>query len=101
MILEPAQARALYEDGYVHVPGLVPPALIDQALRAINSSLGSEGMAKDRLSTFRASTYAPELCAEQAITDVYAASPLRALAEAAIGDGQARAPTRGQIALRF
>jgi hypothetical protein len=101
MTLDLAQARALYEDGYVHVPGLVPRALIEPALRAINASLGSEGIAKERLPTFHASTFTPELCTHESITAVYAASPLGALAEAAIGAGKVRAPTRGQIALRF
>jgi hypothetical protein len=101
MTLDAAQVRALYEDGYLHVPGLVPRALVDQALRAINASLGSEGIAKDHLPTFRASTFTPELCAHEAITAAYAASPVAALAEAAIGAGKVRAPTRGQIALRF
>jgi hypothetical protein len=101
MTLDLAQARALYEDGYLQVPGLVPRALIEQALRAINASLGHEGIDKERLPVFRASTFTPELCAQEAITAVYAGSPLRALAEAAIGSGQVRTPTRGQIALRF
>lgn len=88
-------------DGYTILPGLIPRPLIDRALGAINHSLGSEGIDKARLATYRARTYAPELVTSPAITDLFSASPLAAVADSAIGKGKVRPPSEGQIALRF
>jgi hypothetical protein len=102
--LGPDQERALVDEGYLLVPGLVARDRVDAALRAINASLGEEGIAKDALWTLRAQTFCPELVSAPPILDLYGATGLRALAEAAIGAGRpgsCRAPTTGQIALRF
>jgi hypothetical protein len=99
--LTPAAQQALREDGYLLLPGLIPPALWRAALGRINGSLGSEGMAKEALPGFRARTYTPELCAEPALLDLFARSPLQAVAEAALGAGNLRPVREAQIALRF
>jgi hypothetical protein len=99
--LTPAQGRALVDEGYLLVPGLVPRARVDAALRAINHSFGEEGLAKDALWTMRAQTFCPELVSAPEILDLYRATGLRGLAEAAIGAGRVRVPVTGQIALRF
>jgi hypothetical protein len=96
-----AEKRALVDDGYLIVPGAVPRARVDAALRAINLSLGEEGIAKDRLWTLRAQSFCPELVGAPPILDLYAGTPLAALAEAALGAGQVPPPITGQIALRF
>lgn len=101
MDLTPEQRRALVDQGYLVVPGLVPRERIDAALRAINGSLGEEGIAKDQLWTLRAQTFCPELVSASPILDLYAATGVQALAEAAIGAGQVTPPSTGQIALRF
>jgi hypothetical protein len=74
---------------------------IDAARRAINLSLGEQGIAKDQIWTLRAQTFCPELVAAAPILDLYAETPLAALAEAALGAGNVAPPTTGQIALRF
>jgi hypothetical protein len=96
-----AEKRALREDGYLIVPGLVPRARVDAALLAINGSLGEQGIPKDQIWTLRAQTFCPEIVSAPAILDLYAATPLPALAEAALGAGNVAPPDRGQIALRF
>jgi hypothetical protein len=101
VLLTPDQGRALVDEGYLLVPGLVPRPRVDAALRAINHSLGEQGIAKDALWTMRAQTFCPELADAPEILDLFRATPLRALAEAAIGVGRVRAPSTGQIALRF
>ena len=35
-----AQKQEIIDSGYVKVPGVVPRAMLDAALRAINSSVG-------------------------------------------------------------
>jgi len=99
--LTPAQSRALVDEGYLLVPGLVARDRVDAALKAINQSLGERGIDKDALWTMRAQTFCPELAAAAPILDLYRATPLAALAESALGLGKVRAPATGQIALRF
>jgi hypothetical protein len=99
--LTPAQERALVDEGYLLVPGLVSRERVEAALRAINHSLGEQGIAKDALWTMRAQTFCPELVSAPPILGLYAETGLRALAETAIGAGKVRAPTTGQIALRL
>ncbi len=101
VVLDADQRRALRDEGYLMLPGLIPPAQIDAALRAVNHSLGTEGMAKDQLPGFRARTFTPELRTAPVILELFGRSPLRAVAEAAIGAGKVRPPSEGQIALRF
>jgi hypothetical protein len=99
--LTPAQKRALVEDGYVHLEGVIAAPLVDEALRAINASLGSAGMPREQLATFRASTFTPDLVASEPIRALYRNSALAPLTESAVGAGQVRPPETGQIALRF
>jgi len=93
--------RALRKQGYVLARGLVPRERVRAALAAINGSLGERGLAADELPRLRATTFCPELVAAPPILDLYAATPLGALAEAAIGRGRVRRPGEAQIALRF
>jgi hypothetical protein len=101
VLLDETQRHALLDDGYLLVPGLVPRARLDAALKAINHSLGEEGIAKDQIWTLRAQTFCPDLVAAPEILDLYRATPILDLAEAALGAGNVVAPTTGQIALRF
>jgi len=95
------QKQALYTDGFVALPGIVPQERVDAAPRAINASLGERGMAPDDLPTLRARSYAPEVQGTAAITELLTATPLWEVAESAIGAGKIRPATSGQIALRF
>jgi hypothetical protein len=99
--LSSTQKRSLYRDGFVALPGAVPRERVDAALRAINASLGSEGIDPAQLTRFRAQSYCPELQAAAAITDLVHASDVWSVAESAIGPGQIRPVGSGQIALRF
>jgi hypothetical protein len=95
------QKRALARDGFVQLPGAVPRALVDRALRAINASLGHEGIDPAQLPTFRAQSYCPELQAAPPIVDLLLASGLVSYAESAIGTGKVAPVHSGQVALRF
>jgi len=99
--LTPAQTRALVEDGYVHLEGVIAAPLMDEALRAINASLGSAGMPKEQLAIFRASTYTPELVSSETMRALYHKSALAPLVASVIGAGRVRPPEQVQIALRF
>jgi len=93
------QRRRLVRDGYLQLRGLVPRGRLDAALALINRSLGERGLPPDRLHEMRARTFCPELVGAPEIVALYAETPARALAEAAIGP--VRVPAEGQIALRF
>jgi Phytanoyl-CoA dioxygenase (PhyH) len=95
------QKQTLYRDGFALLPGAVPRALVDDALRAINASLGDDGIDPARLPTFRAQSYCPELQDAAVITDLVNASAVWSLAESAIGSGRISPLGHGQIALRF
>ncbi len=101
MSLDAEHQRALIDDGYLILPGAVPRERVDRALKAINHSLGEQGIDKRQLATLSARTFCPELVAADAILDLYRDTPLEALAQAAIGPGAVARPTTGQIALRF
>lgn len=101
MPLTAPQQESLYAHGYTVIPGAVPRDKVQAALRAINASLGGQGMDPAKLTQFRAQSYCPEVQGSAAITDLYQTGAARTLAEAAIGEGRIRPVHAGQIALRF
>lgn len=101
MKLSYAQKREIAEKGFVVVPGVVPRIMVDEALRAINHSMG-QGMNKDEMAKFSAQTFCPEVTATPAITDLLNKTPAWELVESALGEGNIQGKAaRGQIALRF
>jgi hypothetical protein len=100
MQLTTVQKNHLYAHGYVHVPGIVPQGMVDEALKAINHSLG-EGIPEEKIHKFRSQSYCPELVHTPVIADLFNMTPAIALAESAIGAARFNRPTGGQIALRF
>ena len=101
MELTKEQKEAFYANGFVKLPGIVSPDLIAEALRAINSSLGTRGLAPDQLVKFRTLSYCPEIASAPPIMNLLYKSPLWHLAEAIIGINQVQPVNTGQIALRF
>ena len=101
MTLTQSQKRHFYEEGYVVVPGAISRVMIDQALHAINHSLGEEGMNKEDLPTLRAQTYCRELRGERALTDLFNRSPVMPLSESLMSEGSVLPAGGVQIALRF
>lgn len=95
------QKQALSEQGYIKLEQIVPRPLVDAALRAINASLGENGIDPHELPIFRSRSYCPELQGNTAISELLNASPLWELAESAVGVGRIRPVASGQIALRF
>ena len=100
MELSHAQRKAIFENGFVRVPGVVPRVMVDAALRAINASVG-QGMNVEEMTTFRSQTFCPEITRTPPITDLLNRTPAWELAESAIGPGQIQPVGYGQIGLRF
>ena len=100
MELNHRQKNRLFEDGYVHVPSVVPRILVDTALRAINHSVG-QGMDPAQMTKFRAQTFCPEITQTPPITDLLLKTSAWELAEGLVGPGQLQPVKGGQVALRF
>lgn len=100
MELTRAQKQQLYEQGYVAIRGVVPPIMVDAALRAINASLG-EGIDPEQVSTYRSRSFCPELQGQPALLDLVRGTPAWRLAESLVGEGNLRPVGGAQIALRF
>jgi hypothetical protein len=96
--LTPDQKQGLLRDGYTAVPGAVSAALRDEALRAINASIG-RGIDPAQVETYRARSFCPELQREPVVTDLFQRSEARGLAESLLG--RLEPVKTGQIALAF
>jgi len=101
MELNSTQKRQMFNDGYVVVKGVIPPVMVEAARRSINHSLGTNGLHPDELTKFAAQSYCPELQGKPVITDIFNRSPLFALCESLVGEGNLLTTGSGQIALRF
>ena len=100
MELNYAQKLELYEKGFVQIPGAVPTVMVEAAVKAINHSFGN-GIDPAKMITFQARTFCPELRQAPEITDLYNSTPVKLLAESAIGPGKLNPVQGGQIAVRF
>lgn len=100
MELTHPQKKEIWDNGYVRVAGVVPRIMVDQALRAINHSVG-QGMNVDEMTKFRAQSFCPDVQRTLPVMDLLHGTPAWGLAEAALGTGRVRPPGGGQIALRF
>lgn len=95
------QREALREQGFVHLPQIVPPERRQAALKAIGASLGQNGIDPALLPKFRTQSYCPEVQATPAISALFHETPLAGIMESLLGAGQMQPVGSGQIALRF
>ena len=100
--LSPAERQALVEEGCMRLHGIIPPALVDEALRHINMTLlnpaAPGGWVPDddgKLSP------APHVRGHPAIRALLYSSALYNVLEQLLGEGQVTRPQMGQLALRF
>lgn len=96
-----SQFDSLRDDGYVHLPGVVPERLVRTARRAINSSLAAEGLHPDFLPVYRAQSYCPELRRSRPVLDLVEESELWPLLRSLIAQGDVQLPSSAQIRLEF
>ncbi|MEM7033318.1 MAG: hypothetical protein AAF629_27435 [Chloroflexota bacterium] len=84
MPLTTQQKRTFCKAGFVRIPSVVPPIMVDNALRAINHSFGT-GLDPKKMQTFRSRSFTPELQKEAVITDLLNKTPALLLAESLVG----------------
>lgn len=100
MTLNRAQKELLARDGYLVVPGVVPRALVDAALREINHSLGRpKHPSRDAYAD--AQDYLSAYVKSPAVMGLLLKSPAWALAESLLGAGNIEEVNQAQLALRF
>jgi hypothetical protein len=88
------------ENGYILVPGAIPEAKVDDALRVINHKLG-QGFDPEQREIFAAQSYFPELRETEEIRGLLTDTGAYALAEELTAPGELQPVWRGQLALRF
>jgi hypothetical protein len=101
MRLTRQQTQSFIDDGYLIIRGAVPDVLVRTARKAINHSLGEEGMDPAKMVSYRSLTYTPELRDQPPILDLYHMTPLKQIAEQLLGEGKVANVGGGQIGLRF
>jgi hypothetical protein len=100
MELTHAQKAQIWREGWTRVEGVVAPKLVDNALRAINHSIG-ENLDPTKMTQFSSVSFCPELQSEPVILDLLFGTPLWSLVISALGVDDLPKPKLGQIALRF
>ncbi|GGH62533.1 hypothetical protein GCM10008014_39070 [Paenibacillus silvae] len=91
------QKMDIFERGYVRIPGVVPKIMIEEALKAINHTMGKGNVSPD----YTGSNYFDQLANSPVITDLLRKSPAWSLIESLIGEGNLADYYGSQIALRF
>ena len=86
-MLSLAQKRQFYEQGFLKVPGAVPKVMIDEALRAVNYSIGTVGMGGEDMEKSRSAFFCAELLEAPVILNLYNKSPIIEIAEELMGAG--------------
>ena len=82
-----AQKREFYDEGYLKIPGVVPKVLIDEALRAVNHSIGTVGLGGEDMENNRSAFHCAELLRAPVILDLFNKSPVIEIAEELMGKG--------------
>jgi ectoine hydroxylase-related dioxygenase (phytanoyl-CoA dioxygenase family) len=90
------QKIQLIGNGYVVIPGVVPRVMIQEALKAINHSIG-RGIPENH----RGANYCEELSRSPVIADLFNKTPAKTLIDSLVGEDNYYPIHGGQIALRF
>ncbi len=100
-MLTNAQKRQFVEEGYLKIPNAVPKIMIDNALRAVNHSIGTVGLGGEDLENNRSAFFCAELLEAPVILDLFHKTPVFGLAEELIGKGNVLPLTRAKPYPRF
>jgi hypothetical protein len=100
MELSVAQKTEIFERGFIKIPGVVPRIMVNEALKAMNHSLGN-GIAREEILKIRSQSYCSEIQSTPVVSDLFNATPAFSFAESLLGKGKINPPGGAQIALRF
>lgn len=96
-----SQKRQFVDQGFLHVPGVVPRGMIDAALNAINHSIGNVGKTGGDKAKFLEDSFCFELKGEALMTDVFNRTDVKPLVEDLMGEDSMLPVESVQIAPRF
>lgn len=100
LMLTLEQKAQLRRDGFVHLPGQVPPELVERVLHAVYYRIG-RGIPEEKLTIWQAQSFFPDLAGDPVVTDLYNESGLLDRLRELLGEKNAVPLERGQLALRF
>ncbi len=100
-MLTPEQKRTFVKDGFVKIAAAIPSTMVQEALRAINHSIGTVGKTGADPARYRVDTFCAELRHAPVLTDVFDRPPLLPLVESLLGEGNVLPVDEVQIAPRF
>lgn len=100
-MLSLAQKREFHSEGFLKIPGVVPKVLIDEALRAVNHSIGSVGLGGEDMEKNRSAFFCAELLHAPVILDLYNKSPIIEIAEELMGKGNVQPVAQAKPYPRF
>jgi hypothetical protein len=100
-MLSRQQKRQFAEQGYLQIPGVIPPVLVDAARQAINHSIGYVGLGGEDMENSRSAFFCAELLEAPVILDLYQRTPVIQLAESLMGAGNVLPVKRAKPYPRF
>ena len=100
MKLQPNQKDHLREEGWVHLPNVVPKDKIEAAMHRINGWMG-RGISPDKLASYRSQSFCPEFRTHPDFVCLLEDTSAISLTESALGKGAVVRGHQAQIALRF
>jgi hypothetical protein len=100
-MLSNTQKRQFVEEGYLIIPGAIPQVLVAAARQAINHSIGHIGLGGEDMANNRSAFFCAELLEAPVILDLYHKTPVMAIAEALMGEGNVQPITRAKPYPRF
>ena len=100
-MLSKRQKRQFADEGYIVVPGALPPVMVEAARRAVNHSIGHVGISGEDLAKHRAGFHCAELLDAPVITDLYNRTPVMRVVEALMGKGNVKPVARAKVYPRF
>lgn len=96
-----SQKRQFVEEGYLVIPNAVSQVLVNAALRAVNHSIGHVGLGGEDMANSRSAFFCAELLSAPVILDLFTKSPVMAIAESLMGEGNVLPVTRAKPYPRF
>ena len=100
-MLTNSQKHQFVEEGYLIIPNAVSQVLINAALRAVNHSIGHVGLGGEDMANNRSAFFCSELLSAAVILDLFTKSPVMAIAESLMGEGNVQPVTRAKPYPRF
>eukprot|EP01006_Ploeotia_vitrea_P026654 TRINITY_DN59624_c0_g1_i1.p1 TRINITY_DN59624_c0_g1~~TRINITY_DN59624_c0_g1_i1.p1 ORF type:complete len:499 (+),score=205.80 TRINITY_DN59624_c0_g1_i1:74-1570(+) len=101
--LSDAEKQLFFQNGFIHLPNVVPKHLLHDALREINASLGrginSATHHMDSMWGQQKQTFCPDVKNSPHVTNLYTRSAVSTYVQSLLGRNRVHVPRGGQIAI--